>query len=463
VTEDIKQIQSPTPIEPEPVSKGSGSSDSPRWGWATKLVVGLLLIAGLIALIIRFNEYFKLVITAFIISFLLYPICNLINKRLKISWRIATAIVYLVIAGLVIWLLANAGTTIATQVQNLFDSLTQNVGGLTSFLETWSNRVITIGPFNFKLPYLDTDVVAQTITNYLQPAATQAGKLVTLVGGFLFNLVITYMVSFFITSETNGVRRQLLNVNVKGFEKDFRRLGFEITKIFNAFIRGEFTVVAISIITYSIVLGIFGLPYFLVLAIIAGLGRFIPYIGAWIGWIGFIIGAIMQDPTPFGLSKLMYVVLVLAIAMVIDMILDNVLTPKLMGETLEVHPAAIMISALIGGQIFGLLGIMLAAPTVATLKLLLGYATKKIFDQDPWEGMAYYRKPKEPALLVALRKLGKRIRAWLKKPLGQVRAWFKKTTAPLNAWLKQTVVKVRVLTDKWTKKKVKTQETKKIE
>jgi len=361
VTEDINQIQSPTPIEPEPVSKGSGSSDSPRWGWATKLVVGLLLIAGLLALIIRFNEYFKLVITAFIISFLLYPLCTLVTKRLKVSWRIATAIVYLLIAGLVIWLLANAGTTIATQVQNLFDSLTQNVGGLTSFLETWSNRIITIGPFNFKLPYLDTDVVAQTITNYLQPAATQAGKLVTLVGGFLFNLVITYMVSFFITSETNGVRRQLLNVNVKGFEKDFRRLGFEITKIFNAFIRGEFTVVAIAITTYSIVLGILGLPYFLVLAIIAGLGRFIPYIGAWIGWIGFIIGAIMQDPTPFGLTKLMYVVLVLAIAMVIDMILDNVLTPKLMGETLEVHPAAIMISALIGGQIFGLLGIVLAA------------------------------------------------------------------------------------------------------
>ena len=461
MTDHSSQLQSPVPIEPEPIHKSS--PDSPRWGWATKLVVGLLIIAGLLALIIYFNEYFKLVITAFIISFLLYPLCTLINKRLKISWRLATAIVYLLIAGVAIWLLANAGTTIATQVQNLFNSLTQNVGGLTSFLEAWSNRIITIGPFNFKLPYVDTDVIAQTITNYLQPAATQAGKLVGLVGSFLFNLVITYMVSFFITSETNGVRRQLLNVNIKGFEKDFSRLGFEITKIFNAFIRGEFTVVAIAITTYSIVLGIIGLPYFLVLAIIAGLGRFIPYIGAWIGWIGFIIGAIMQDPTPFGLTKLMYVVLVLAIAMVIDMILDNVLTPKLMGETLEVHPAAIMISALIGGQIFGLLGIILAAPTVATLKLLLGYATKKIFDQDPWEGMAYYQKPKEPALLVALRKLAKRIQSWLKKPLGQIGAWFKKVTAPLNVWLKQTVVKNRVSIDKWIKKKGKTQETKKIE
>jgi predicted PurR-regulated permease PerM len=457
MTETTNPKQSSAPIEPEPINS---SPDSPRWGWATKLVVGLLLIAGLLAMIVRFNEYFKLVITSFIISFLLYPLCNLITKRLKISWRIAAAIVYFLIAGLVVWLLTSAGSTIITQVQNLFDNLTKNVGGLTTFLETWSNRVITVGPFRFNLPYLDTDIISQTITSYLQPAATQAGKLVGFVGGFLFNLVITYMVSFFITSETNGVRKQLFNVSVKGFEKDFRRLGMEITKIFNAFIRGEFTVVALAIIVYIIFLGILRLPYFLVLAIIAGLGRFIPYIGAWLGWIGFIVGAILQDPTPFGLTKLMYVVLVMSIAMVIDMVLDHVVTPKLMGETLEVHPAAIMISALIAGQMFGLLGIILAAPTFATLKLLLGYATRKIFDQDPWEGMAYYRKPKEPKLLVAMRKLGKRVQAWLKKPLGKVKGWFHKTTAPLETRIKQVAAKSKEQAAKRVKGKEKTQKSK---
>lgn len=459
MTENANQIHSPEPIEPEPIVKRS--PDSPRWGWATKLVVGLLLIAGLLALIVRFNQYFKLVITAFIISFLLYPLCNLITKRLKISWRIASAIVYLLIAGLVVWLLTSAGSTIVTQVQNLFDNLTKNVGGLTAFLETWSNRIITVGPFKFTLPYLDTEVIAQTITNYLQPAATQAGKLVGFVGSFLFNLVITYMVSFFITSESNGVRKQLFNFNIKGFEKDFRRLGLEINKIFNAFIRGEFTVVALAIIVYIVFLGILRLPYFIVLAIIAGLGRFIPYLGAWIGWIGFIVGAILQDPTPFGLTKLMYVVLVMAIAMVIDMVLDHVVTPKLMGETLEVHPAAIMISALIGGQVFGLLGVILAAPTFATLKLLFGYATKKIFDQDPWEGMAYYRKPKEPKLLVALRKLGRRIQDWLNKPLGKIVAWGKKTTAPLSGRAKQIAAKRNEQSIKRSKAKAKTQPSEK--
>ena len=214
-----------------------------------------MLAAGLIVLIVRFNEYFKLVVTAFIISFLLYPLCKLLNKRLKISWRLAAVIVYLLIAGLVLWLITSAGSTIVAQAQNLFENLTKNVGGLTTFLETWSNRVINVGPLKFTLPQLDTDVISKTITSYLQPAAAKATKVVGLVGSFLFNLVITYMVSFFITSESNGVRNKLFSVNIKGYEKDFQRLGLEINKIFNAFIRGEFTVVAIAILVYTVFLG----------------------------------------------------------------------------------------------------------------------------------------------------------------------------------------------------------------
>ncbi len=430
MAENIEPIQPSKPLGTEPDSEGS--PDSPRWNWATKLIVSLLLIAGVLAMVVRFNDYFKLVITAFIISFLLYPLCSLITKRLKISWRLSTALVYLLIAAAVLWLLTSAGSTIVTQAQNLFANLNQNIGGLTNFLEAWSNRIITVGPLKFTLPHVDTDVIAKTITDYLQPVASQAGKLVGLVGSFVFNLIITYMVSFFITSETNGVRADMFSVNIKGFEKDFRRISLEVSKIFNAFIRGEFTVVSIAIIIYTVFLGILGLPYFFVLAIIAGFGRFVPYLGAWIGWIGFIVGAAMQDPTPFGLTKLMYIALVLGIALVIDMLLDHVLTPKLMGESLEVHPAAIMISALVGGQIFGLLGIMLAAPAFATLKLVWGYATKKIFDQDPWEGMAYYRKPKEPALLTTMRKISKPVGTWLSKATAPLLSWISRSSGKAN-------------------------------
>jgi len=397
-----------------------GLNSSPPWGWGTKLIVGILLVVGFLALIIRFNEYFKLLLVAFLLSFLLTPLCNLLRKSLRISWRMSVAIVYLLFAGLLIWGVAKGGTSLATQVQNLFQMLIDNIDNITELLEQWSIRSIIIGPFTFTTPQLNFELIGQWLSESLQPIVSQAGNIATTVvgkvGGFLMNLGITYMVSFFITSESDGARKKIINISIPGYEKDFQRLGKEVGKIFNSFIRGEFTVVGIAIIIYSIYLGLMGLPYFFVIAIIAGLGRFIPYLGATIGWIAFFIGALLQSPTPFGLVPVVYALLIVGIAVVIDMILDHILTPRVMGNSLQVHPAAIMISALVGAQLIGILGVILAAPAFATLKLILRYSSRKLFDQDPWEGMQYYQKPKEPALLKGLRKVYEKIRAFIKKP-----------------------------------------------
>ena len=404
----------------ETSEKQEGLNSSPPWGWGTKLIVGITLVVGFLALIIRFNNYFQLLLVAFLLSFLLTPLCNLLRKGLRVSWRLSVAIIYLLLAGLLIWGVARGGTSLATQVQNLFQTLIDNIDNITELLEQWSIRPIIIGPFTFTTPQLNFELIGQWLSESLQPIVSQAGNIATTVvgkvGGFLMNLGITYMVSFFITSESDGVRKKIINISIPGYEKDFQRLGQEIGKIFNSFIRGEFIVVGMAIIIYSIYLGLMGLPYFFVIAIIAGFGRFIPYLGAAIGWVAFFIGSLLQSPTPFGLSPIIYALLVVGIAVVIDMILDHILTPRVMGNSLQVHPAAIMISALVGAQLIGILGVILAAPAFATLKLILRYSSRKLFDQDPWEGMQYYQKPKEPALLKGLRKVYEKIRALIKKP-----------------------------------------------
>lgn len=406
------------------------NSDSPPWGWGTKLIVGTLLVVGFLALIFRFPGYFKLVLTAFLLSFLLYPICNLLRKLTKLRWRVSVAIIYVMFAALLFWLLAKGGTGLASQVQNLFQTIIDNVDEITALMERWSSQPIFIGPFKFTTPQLDFEFIGQWVSEALQPIASQAGTIATTVvgkvGGFLANLGITYMVSFFITSETEGAKRKMINFSLPGYEKDFLRLGMEIQKIFNSFIRGEFTIVSTAIIVYSIYLGVLGLPYFFVLALIAGFGRFIPYLGAAIGWISFFIGALLQDPTPFGMTNVVYALLIVGISVFIDMIFDQVLTPKVMGNSLEVHPAAILLSALVGSQLIGILGVILAAPVFATLKLILRYSSRKLFDRDPWEGMQYYQKPNEPAVMKGLRKIWQKISSFLEKPWRKVRGWFEK-------------------------------------
>jgi predicted PurR-regulated permease PerM len=75
---------------------------------------------------------------------------------------------------------------------------------------------------------------------------------------------------------------------------------------------------------------------------------------------------------------------VLGISSVTDQIIDNLITPRIMARTLKVHPAAVLVAALIAANLLGILGVVIAAPFLATATLLGKYTMRKMFDQDPW-------------------------------------------------------------------------------
>jgi predicted PurR-regulated permease PerM len=445
-----------TPITPDPTSSNAvplgqalpeGSDQAPRknltkssppWGWQVKMIITLVALVIVGFLLVRFHSYINMLLTAFLITFLFQPIVNLLNKKIKISWRVATAIVYLLFALIFGGLAARGGTSLVGFVQDAIANLNANIATVTKFLEEWSQRQIFIGPLKFTMPTLDAQFLSTELLARLQPILTQAGTIagavVTFVGSSLFNFGLVYLLSFFLVSESNGSQAKLFDLNLPGYEYDLRRMGREIANIWNAFIRGEFVVVGTAIVIYSILLGSFGLPYFFVLAIIAGLGRFVPYVGAWVGWIAFAVSAFLQTPTPFGLANWAYALLIVGIALVIDTLLDQVLTPRVMGNALEVHPAAIMISALLGAQLLGLIGVILAAPVIATLKLISRYVLRKLMDQDPWEGLAYYKPKKKPFFF-----------KWLPKPGSKAETWLSKAGSNISLWAQSLWQKIRKL------------------
>jgi hypothetical protein len=132
---------------------------------------------------------------------------------------------------------------------------------------------------------------------------------------------------------------------------------------------------------------------------------------------------------PWGLTPLAYTGIILAIALFVDTLLDQWLTPKIMGQALEVHPVAIMFTALIGAQLFGLLGIVLAAPFFASAKLFLTYLINKLTDRDPWEGISYFRPRKKPVIMKWLQVLSKKFKAWW----STTQKWLKESGAKLVA------------------------------
>ena len=114
----------PSPEEaPQAISPVRSTASSPEWPLATKIIVGLVLVAISGFLIIRFNQYLNLLLMAFLLSFLVHPIARFVSKRLGFNWGATVLIVYRALAALIILLLARSGTTIYTQIEGLFRNL----------------------------------------------------------------------------------------------------------------------------------------------------------------------------------------------------------------------------------------------------------------------------------------------------------------------------------------------------
>jgi predicted PurR-regulated permease PerM len=101
-------------------------------------------------------------------------------------------------------------------------------------------------------------------------------------------------------------------------------------------------------------------------------------------WTLIVIVTLLQGNNQLGLSPQFYTLLVLTVAVSFDQMVEYLIAPKLYGRALSVHPAAILIAAFVGYGLIGLVGMILAAPLLATLLSLARYIMYKMLDVDPW-------------------------------------------------------------------------------
>jgi predicted PurR-regulated permease PerM len=137
----------------------------------------------------------------------------------------------------------------------------------------------------------------------------------------------------------------------------------EIHKILHHFIRGQLLVSALIGILYIIGFWVTGLPYALVLGIIAGMFEIIPYFGPWLGAIPAIIIALAHEST-----RIFWTV---GVILIIQQLENSIITPKIMGGQVDLHPVYILISLWAGGLFFGIIGMLFAVPVVLILRVIL--------------------------------------------------------------------------------------------
>jgi predicted PurR-regulated permease PerM len=390
---------------------------SPHWNRNTKLVITLSITAIAAVFIARFHTLFGPVLFAFILAYLLHPVVSLLEKRLLHSWRMAVNILYLVFIIFMVTLITWGGLNLLGQIQSLITLIQTSIVKLPDMISSLSNQVIQIGPFQLDFTKLDLAAIGQEILAVVQPTLGKLGSLVSSLAssaaGTLGWLAFITIASYFFLIESGGLREGIIRVDIPGYNEDIKRIGKELGRIWNAFLRGQIIIFGMTMITYSILLPILGVRYAIGLALLAATANFLPYIGPAINWIALGLVTFFQVYKPFGMAPLLYSGLVILIALLVDQIYNNLIIPRMMAQALKVHPAAVLISAIIAANLIGVIGLLIAAPLLATLTLIGRYTLRKLVDRDPWpENEDDQEKQDLPSLL-------ERIKTWWKERWGK--------------------------------------------
>jgi predicted PurR-regulated permease PerM len=361
---------------------------SPRWSSTTKLLVGLVIVGIIAFLFIRFTSLITPLLMVFILAYLLHPIATMISYWLRVSWKAAVNILYFIILILVIGSLTLGGVGLVGQVQSLIQLVETIVASLPKYVESLSGQVFQIGPFQLDMRTIDLRALSSELLSFVQPLLGRTGNLVTAVAGGAAEIFgwtfFVLIVSYFVMVESSGLQSDLIKVEVPGYNEDLRKLGSKLSTIWNSFLRGQIFIFAMSTVIYIFVLSIFGVRYAIGIAFLAGLAKFLPYIGPAITWVIMALVTYFQAPTPFGMQPLYYMLMVVITTTVIDWIIDNLVVPRIMAQTLRVHPAAVLVTALIAANLLGILGVVIAAPALASIMLLGRYTMRKMLDLNPW-------------------------------------------------------------------------------
>ncbi len=400
----------------QPELQPDDSQRSPLWANNTKLIAALGFFGLLIWVLSRFQYLLGPMLLAVIIPYLLHPVTVTIHSKCRIPWKWTVFIIYLVFLAVVIGLLVWGGVALVDQLSGLGEFIGKVVNNLPLFMDQITQNPIHLGPFQFNLDNAGVENLINELVRLISPVFNNLGSVIGSIAGGTAKtigwLFFVLFVSFFILSESDNASPQEFLLHIPGYHYDLQRMSHELSNIWSSFLRGQLIIVLSAFAVYTILLGGLGVRYFYALAILAGCARFIPYLGAWITWIAFGLVAYFQGSNIFGLQPERFVIVVLAISMVTDFFLDNALTPRVMANSLKIHPAAVLVAALVAANLFGLIGVLLAAPVVASLKLIFQYGFCKMLDMDPWAGIQYVKIP--PTLM-------KQFPFW-----GKIAEWFQK-------------------------------------
>jgi predicted PurR-regulated permease PerM len=332
--------------------------------WLAALAVFILMLWLLSGILLPF-------VAGLAIAYLLNPLTDRLVK-LGINRMIAALLIIgvVVLAFIVIVLLV--APLVAGQLSSFIDSLPGYVTKLQAMINDqsrpWMQKLLGAG---FSPEKSFGDLVTQGmgwITTFLKSLWSGGQALVS-----LFSLiVVTPVVAFYLIYDWHRMLRTVDSWIPVRQRDTVYALAREIDETISGYVRGQIAVCLILGTFYAVTLTLSGLNFGLLIGLISGLVTFIPYVGSMTGLV-LAVGVAVAQFWPHYTS----IVLVLGIFLVGQFLEGNVLSPKLVGESVGLHPVWVIFALLAFGYLFGFVGLLVAVPMAATIGVLCRFALRR--------------------------------------------------------------------------------------
>ena len=316
----------------------------------------------------------------FVLAYVLLPLEKMCERRLrgippfnKKGARRRGPAVAITMAGVLLALLALLSVVVSAVTRSLkIASLADLVDMVRSFAQTFQNFAQTImdslAEYSISSEEVSAAVreIGQRLAGFTGGLGSGLAGRVTQIGGFLTGALfaVIFAVYFLMDRENLGRywSRVLLAVGGKKARRTFRVLTKDADAVFSGYIRGQLIDALIMAVLVSASLSLIGVHYAVIIGILSGIGNLIPYVGPVVAYGSTILVCLVSGD----LRRLLAALIILFIIQTLD---GNVINPRLLSNTVDIHPMLVIAALIIGGSVGGVVGMLFAVPVAAFLRI----------------------------------------------------------------------------------------------
>lgn len=306
----------------------------------------------------------------FLIAWLFDPLVTKLQNK-KVPRIIGCILAYLLIVGFIFIIGYMFIPTLANQVKDFVNAAPDIFDELTDFLINLIKKIDLNS-------ILNTNEIKKNITKFVSEfglsIASDIPKYIissgkAIVSGGL-NVVLGLMVGFYLLFDFNKVNTAIENILPQNWKHNYKDLTGRINTSLRSYVQGVLLIMLLVFITQSIGLTIAGMEAPMLFALFCAVTDIIPYFGPYIGGIPAVI-------VGFTISPITGICVLISI-LIVQLLENNFYQPLIMGHTMKLHPVTIMLGLLIFQNFFGIIGMVIATPVIASLKVLITFIIEKI-------------------------------------------------------------------------------------